>query len=136
MLIAADLGLHGGLTSNFPAIAGAFDTLVYDPIHSLGQSWIASPLGQALDPLINAPFAALTGRGLIDNGLDAMTGTNNTINGLDGGWLFGDGGNGIDGGSGGDAGLIGNGGLGGAGADGGAGGAGGNGGFWMGVGGN
>lgn len=42
----------------------------YEPIYALGQAWIASPFGQLLDPVINAPTAMLLGRDLIGNGED------------------------------------------------------------------
>ncbi len=120
--------------------ANGFQTLVYGPIHAVGEAWINSSIGQALDPIINAPTVALLGRALIGNG---TPGTATAPNGGAGGLLFGDGGAGysptgginVAGGNGGSAGLIGNGGAGGAGFGGGAGGTGGNGGGLMGNGG-
>ncbi|BDE15912.1 hypothetical protein MKCMC460_47720 [Mycobacterium sp. 20KCMC460] len=120
--------------------SGAFQALVYKPVHTAGQAWIGSPLGQAIDPIINAPTNALLGRALIGNG---TTGTLANPTGGAGGILFGDGGAGYSptggvlasGGNGGNAGLIGTGGIGGAGYDGGTGGRGGVGGWLMGNGG-
>ncbi len=100
-------------------IAGAFQTLIYKPVHQAGQAWIASPLGQVVDPIINAPTQALFGRDLIGNG---VAGTAAHPNGGAGGFLLGDGGAGhsptggllaLTGGTGGSAGLIGTGGTGG-----------------------
>ncbi|CAM4193387.1 bifunctional RNase H/acid phosphatase [Mycobacterium basiliense] len=134
----AEATIVAGLGS---AVSDGFQTAVYGPIHSVGQAWIASPFGQAVDPVINAPTELLLGRGLIGNGT-AGTAANPT--GGAGGILFGDGGTGytptggmgaIAGGAGGNAGLIGNGGAGGAGFGGGTGGVGGVGGWLMGNGG-
>ncbi|MCQ4365744.1 PE family protein, partial [Mycobacterium gordonae] len=122
-------------------IADGFQTLVYGPIHAVGQGWINSPVGQLLDPIINAPTNLLLGRALIGNG---AAGTAASPDGGAGGLLFGDGGAGytpsggagpVGGGSGGAAGLIGNGGSGGGGFAGGGGGTGGAGGWLMGNGG-
>jgi broad specificity phosphatase PhoE len=122
-------------------VAAGFQTVVYGPIHTIGETWINSPFGQTLDPIINAPTDLLFGRGLIGNG---VAGTAASPTGGAGGFLFGDGGNGYTptgaagamvGGNGGSAGLIGNGGAGGAGFAGGAGGTGGVGGLLMGNGG-
>jgi broad specificity phosphatase PhoE len=124
--IQGALGAVNSFTSN------GFQTVVYGPVHTIGQGWIAGPVGQALDPVINAPTDALFGRDLIGNG---AAGTAASPNGGAGGYLFGDGGTGYAGGSGGSAGLIGNGGTGGAGVGGGAGGIGGTGGLLMGNGG-
>lgn len=120
--LAADLGA---------AVSNGFQTAVYGPIHTAGQAWIGSPLGQLLDPVINAPTGMLLHRDLIGNGA-AGTAANPT--GGAGGFLFGDGGPGytpisgpgaVPGGNGGSAGWIGNGGPGGAGFGGGTGGMGG-----------
>jgi hypothetical protein len=47
-LAAVDpFGSLDGLLGNW------FQTLVFDPIHELGQLWVASPFGQLLDPLFN-----------------------------------------------------------------------------------
>jgi hypothetical protein len=121
-------------------VAGGFQTVVYGPVHSAGQTWINSPLGQTLDPIINAPTHLLLGRDLIGNG---AAGTAASPTGGAGGFLFGDGGagytqtsgSGAVGGRGGNAGLIGSGGNGGGGFAGGAGGVGGVGGVLMGNGG-
>ena len=120
-----------------PLSANVFQTLVYQPVHSLGQLWINSTLGRTVDQVINAPTEALFGRALIGNGA-AGTALNPT--GGAGGILLGDGGAGYNsgtggGGAGGFAGLIGNGGIGGAGTSGHQGGVGGVGGWLMGNGG-
>ena len=128
-----------------PALADPNTLLLqyfYTPIHTGIEDWIHSDLGQQVNNLINQPFLTLTGRALIGDGID---GTADHHNGTDGGWLFGDGGNGWHatesggiGGAGGNAGMFGNGGNGGNGADGGLGGNGGdggNGGWLMGNGG-
>lgn len=135
----------GALGAPFTAlnavVAEGFQAVVYRPIHAAGQSWIASPVGQALDPIINSPTELLFGRALIGNG---GPGTAASPTGGAGGFLFGDGGAGysptggvlpLAGGAGGVAGLIGSGGIGGAGFAGGAGGTGGVGGLLMGNGG-
>ncbi|ULP48147.1 cellulase family glycosylhydrolase [Mycolicibacter virginiensis] len=128
-----------------PAVADPNTVLLqyfYTPIHNGIEDWINSDVGQQLNNLINQPVLALTGRALIGDGID---GTAEHHDGTDGGWLFGDGGNGWSntesggaGGAGGNAGMFGNGGDGGNGADGGLGahgGDGGNGGWLMGNGG-
>lgn len=118
---------------------GWFDQNIYTPIHTGIEEWIQSDIGKQIDDVINAPFTLLTGRELIGDGAD---GTALHPNGFDGGWLFGDGGDGwhstltgSGGGDGGAAGMFGNGGAGGDGGAGGGGGAGGAGGSLMGVGG-
>ena len=121
-------------------VAAGFQSVVYVPIHTIGENWINSELGQTLDPIINAPTHTLLGRDLIGNG---VAGTASSPAGGPGGILFGDGGAGYSqtggtgaaGGNGGCAGLIGDGGAGGAGYAGGAGGTGGVGGLLMGNGG-
>jgi hypothetical protein len=123
----AETSIASGLAS---AASNGFQAFVYGPIHTTGQAWIASPLGQAIDPIINAPTDLLLGRDLIGNG---VAGTAASPTGGAGGFLFGDGGPGYSptggggavGGNGGAAGLIGNGGTGGAGGFGGTGGIGG-----------
>jgi hypothetical protein len=135
-----DTTLQGVVTAVNTAASNGFQTLVYGPTHTAGEAWINSSIGQALDPIINAPTDALSGRDLIGNG---APGTATAPNGGAGGLLFGDGGPGYTqtsgpsatGGNGGNAGLIGNGGAGGGGFGGGAGGVGGNGGGLMGNGG-
>ncbi|MHA7648253.1 PE domain-containing protein [Mycobacterium sp. ML4] len=138
--------LGGGVAAAPPGAlneftAGAFQALVYRPVHGAGQAWIASSLGQAVDPIINSPTRALFGRDVIGNGAG---GTATHPDGGAGGILLGDGGAGysptggalpLNGGIGGNAGLIGTGGVGGTGWAGGAGGAGGVGGLLMGNGG-
>ncbi len=120
-------------------VSDGFQTVVYGPIHTVGEAWIGSQFGRALDPIINAPTDTLFGRDLIGNG---AAGTATSPTGGAGGFLFGNGGAGYTptggvavGGNGGNAGLIGNGGTGGAGFGGGAGGVGGVGGWLMGNGG-
>jgi broad specificity phosphatase PhoE len=135
-----DTTLQGVVTAVNTAASNGFQTLVYGPTHTAGEAWINSSIGQALDPIINAPTDALSGRDLIGNG---APGTATAPNGGAGGLVFGDGGAGYTqtsgpsatGGNGGNAGLIGNGGAGGGGFGGGAGGVGGNGGGLMGNGG-
>ncbi|OBK24303.1 hypothetical protein A5634_02910 [Mycobacterium asiaticum] len=126
------------LTDLNVAVAEGFQTF-YGQIHLAGDAWIASPVGQAVDPIINAPTDLLFGRPLIGHG---AAGTMSNPNGGAGGILFGDGGAGYNqtagvaaGGRGGHAGLIGDGGAGGAGFGGAIGGAGGAGGWLMGNGG-
>ncbi|MHA7650362.1 PE domain-containing protein [Mycobacterium sp. ML4] len=133
---AASADALGALDS---VAANGFQTLVYGPIHTAGDAWIASPFGQTLDPIINAPTTVLLGRGLIGHG---APGTAANPTGGAGGILFGDGGTGysptagnVAGGNGGNAGFIGNGGTGGAGFGGAIGGTGGVGGWVMGNGG-
>jgi endoglycosylceramidase len=136
--VSADLGgLGAGSADADPTAVLQHD--VYAPLHKAVEDWIHSDVGAQVDKVINAPFAVLTGRGLIDDG---AAGTVDHPNGGDGGWLFGDGGAGwnspdagIGGGDGGDAGIFGNGGAGGDGGAGIAGGAGGAGGSLMGIGG-
>jgi broad specificity phosphatase PhoE len=138
--------LGGGPVAAPLAALGSFaatglQAAVYSPIHTAGEAWINSPLGQTLDPIVNAPTDALFGRDLIGNG---APGTAASPAGRAGGFLFGDGGTGysptggtgaVAGGNGGNAGLIGTGGAGGAGFSGGTGGVGGVGGWLMGDGG-
>lgn len=121
------------------AVAAGFQVVVYGPVHTAGQAWMASPFGQTIDPIINAPTGQLFGRDLIGNG---AAGTAANPSGGAGGLLFGDGGAGysptagtVAGGLGGNAGLIGNGGSGGTGSGGAIGGTGGIGGWLMGNGG-
>lgn len=132
--------MHGALGVVNSSVSDGFQVFVYGPLHAAGQAWISSPLGQAIDPVINAPTNMLFGRDLIGNG---AAGTAASPTGGGGGLLFGDGGAGytptggveVMGGNGGGAGLIGNGGPGGAGFAGGPGGIGGAGGWLMGNGG-
>lgn len=42
---------------------------VSDPLRTVGEAWVNSPLGQELDPIINAPTDILLGRDLIGNGV-------------------------------------------------------------------
>ncbi|MCV7076682.1 PE family protein [Mycobacterium szulgai] len=122
--------------------AGGAGSLLVESVAQIGQAWINSPLGAAVNPVLNAPFIALTGRGLISNGATGVPGVNGGTGGA-GGWLFGNGGTGAAAtattaaGRGGDAGLVGNGGPGGVAlaSSGAAGGGGGNGGLLMGNGG-
>lgn len=127
--VLADLG-HGAdhasqLAFDAPAHpAGAepgrwFDQIFYTPIHNGIQGWINSDFGGQVDAFINHVAHSY----VIGNGTDGLTGANDSINGTPGGWLFGDGGNGVDGGNGGAAGMFGNGGNGGSGGTGAASGA-------------
>ncbi|MEO6795356.1 MAG: DUF2599 domain-containing protein [Mycobacterium sp.] len=131
-----------------PDMTGWVDQLIYSPLHTSIEAWIASPSGEFSIGLINASFMPLFGRDLIGDGLDGFDGANTSVFGQwggfgdagDGGFLFGDGGAGFagvdgGGGGGGNAGFFGNGGVGGMGAAGSAGGDGGAGGWFMGVGG-
>ncbi|MGB6146598.1 PGRS repeat-containing protein, partial [Mycolicibacter algericus] len=112
------------------------DQWFYQPLHAGVQAWITSDFGEMVNNSINGMF----GLYLIGNGVD---GTALNPDGGDGGLLFGDGGAGwdsdaagVDGGDGGDAlGILGNGGAGGDGGAGADGGAGGAGSWWMGHGG-
>jgi len=122
-----------------PDLTALFQRYIYAPLHTGVERWIDSSVGQQVDGFVNEPFIALTGRGLIDNGVN---GTAAFPNGGAGGWLFGDGGAGWDatspgvvGGDGGAAGLFGDGGAGGNGGAGVTGGAGGAGGWLLGIGG-
>jgi len=136
--LLADAASPAGVRS---LISDGFQASLYGPVHTVGEAWLSSPIGRALDPVINAPTDALLGRDLIGNG---VAGTAASPTGGPGGLLFGDGGRGftptggtgaVAGGNGGSAGWIGNGGAGGAGFAGGKGGTGGIGGLLMGNGG-
>src|SRR5690625_387895 len=131
-------GLAAASDSSFD-MTSLWNTLIYQPLHTAVEAWIENPANASTIDMINSwdPDDMVIG-----NGLDGMTEGNDSINGTDGGWLFGDGGDGVDGGAGGDAGLIGNGGAGGDGTVGGDGvdahvdgGDGGAGGTMMGIGG-
>jgi broad specificity phosphatase PhoE len=50
------------------AASTGFQTFVGGPMHTIGQAWVNSPFGRALDPIINASTGALFGRDLIGNG--------------------------------------------------------------------
>src|ERR1700739_4492991 len=97
-------------------VAAGFQTVVYVPIHTIGENWINSQIGQTLDPVINAPTHTLFGRDLIGNG---VAGTALSPTGGAGGLLFGDGGpgysqtsgTGAGGGNGGGGGGVGSGGA-------------------------
>jgi hypothetical protein len=132
----AGLDSLGGLESALVALVQDLNTAAT----GLAQDWITGPIGQTLDPIINAPSVFLVGRDVIGNGIDDFTGTNDSLLGSsgifgnlsDGGIVAGNGGTGaagVDGGAGGaggSAGLIGDGGAGGTGIDSGAGGNGGS----------
>ncbi|WP_445170548.1 cellulase family glycosylhydrolase [Mycolicibacterium sp. Dal123E01] len=118
-----------------PNLTAVVQQLVYTPLHTVVQAWIASEVGRQVDTIINTA----AGSYVIGNG---AAGTETRHNGGAGGWFLGDGGVGWDsteaevvGGAGGAGGLLGNGGAGGAGGAGAAGGAGGAGGRLMGIGG-
>lgn len=156
-----DLGDVGGAAASAApsdALAGVDSTLV-DMVSALNnavqgatQSYITSPVGEGLYPVINQPTVLLFGRDLIGNAVNGFTGPNDSplgSSGLfgnlgDGGFVFGDGGNGaagtagVDDGAGwagGSAGFVGDGGAGGAGVGEAAVGAGGSGGWLLGDGG-
>jgi len=74
-------------------LTALFQQYAYTPLHTGAEQWIGSSLGQQVDGFVNQPFILLTGRGLIDTGID---GTAAFPNGGAGGWLFGDGGAGWD----------------------------------------
>ncbi|MEK0746491.1 PE family protein, partial [Mycobacterium ulcerans] len=99
-------------TAAAAAVADGQFQVLAEPVQTLGQAWLASPAGELLDPLVNAPFESLTGRELIGNGAAGVAGVDGGA-GQAGGWLFGDGGPGAAAtatsaaGRGGDAGLIG-----------------------------
>jgi hypothetical protein len=44
-------------------VAAGFQTVVYGSVHTAGQTWINSPVGQTIDPIIDAPTHLLFGRG-------------------------------------------------------------------------
>ncbi|ORW95998.1 hypothetical protein AWC28_10675 [Mycolicibacter terrae] len=123
--------------------AGLIQNQLYATLHDLGNLWMMGP-GALIDPIINPLFAFDGACGLICDGVD---GTVDHPDGGDGGWLFGDGGNGygagtdeniaagVVGGHGGNALMIGNGGWGGDGGSGADGGDGGTGGWLLGNGG-
>ena len=116
------------------AFADSFQEGLYQPLHTLMQDWMNSPVGEYVDNSINSLF--ITPSNVCGVICDGLPGTEADPTGGGGGLLFGDGGAGYDaaadpgmtGGDGGSAGLFGDGGAGGAGglgADGGNGGAGG-----------
>jgi PE family len=45
-------GVGGAINT---VVSNGFQTIVYGPVHTVGQTWISSSLGQALDPIINGP---------------------------------------------------------------------------------
>ncbi len=116
------------------AFADSFQEGLYQPVHTIVEDWINSPLGQFVDGDINGLFQTPSNVcGVI---CDGVPGTQADPIGGGGGLLLGDGGAGYDaaadpgmtGGDGGSAGLFGDGGAGGGGglgANGGNGGAGG-----------
>ncbi|MGB6204934.1 MAG: hypothetical protein WBF85_19800, partial [Mycolicibacter algericus] len=75
--------------------AGLVQNQLYATIHDLGTLWMMGP-GALIDPIINPLFAFDGACGLICDGVD---GTVDHPDGGDGGWLFGDGGNGYGAGS-------------------------------------
>ncbi|CPR12073.1 PE-PGRS family protein [Mycobacterium bohemicum DSM 44277] len=62
----------GTLNAAAAAYAGtetaAAASFVADPLRTVGEAWVNSPLGQVLDPIINAPTDVLFGRDLIGTG--------------------------------------------------------------------
>ncbi|GFG70665.1 MULTISPECIES: cellulase family glycosylhydrolase [Mycolicibacter] len=143
--VFAELGRSADSAAAAAPAANDWNSLVgqvlYMPLHDAMQNWIASD-----DPLLDLLNKLSSGLGLgpmIANGAD---GTLIHAQGFNGGWLFGDGGDGygspdegvaagVAGAGGGAAGLFGNGGAGGVGGNGAPGGAGGAGGMLMGIGG-
>ncbi|WP_210115524.1 cellulase family glycosylhydrolase [Mycobacterium sp. DL99] len=122
-------------TTTQTAAPPSLERMIYTPIHTAVENWIASDIGEQVDGAINT----MTGTYLIGDG---AAGTAAHPNGGAGGLLAGDGGDGWDsdqtgvaGGIGGRAGLLGDGGSGGDGGAGANGGAGGTGGMLMGDGG-
>ncbi|MGB3895219.1 MAG: PGRS repeat-containing protein, partial [Mycolicibacter sinensis] len=122
------------------SVAAAFQTDFYLPLHAALEAYINSPLGEAINPVINQLFAPLILPGFCGLICDGADGTMANPDGQGGGLFFGDAGDGYDasndpgmaGGNGGVAGGIGDGGDGGAGGLGADGGNGGAGGEWMG----
>ncbi|MGO8770509.1 MAG: PE domain-containing protein [Mycobacterium sp.] len=57
------------------SLAGAqgLQAFVSDPLRTIGEAWVNSPLGQELDPIVNAPTDVLFGRDLIGNGVVATS---------------------------------------------------------------
>ncbi|MGF2944350.1 hypothetical protein ACQV26_04080, partial [Mycobacterium sp. Lab-001] len=131
--LTADLGAGIADTASMGATVNAalFEvSLQLDvALHATSQDYLASSLGQTVDPIVNAPSVYLFGRDLVGDGVNDFSGTNHSLLGSsglfgnlgDGGFLFGDGGVGaagvvgVDhgaGSAGGSAGLIGDGGAG------------------------
>ncbi|TXI50180.1 PGRS repeat-containing protein, partial [Mycolicibacter arupensis] len=68
-----------------------FQSDIYLPLHAAMQDWIESPFGSQINGLINPLFAFGGACGLVCNGVD---GTETNADGGNGGWIFGDGGDG------------------------------------------
>ncbi len=52
-----------------PSVAGLYDTLFYQPVHTVDQAWINSAFGTAVDNSLNDFFREIGGQGiLIGNG--------------------------------------------------------------------
>ncbi|MEB3907251.1 PE domain-containing protein, partial [Mycobacterium ulcerans] len=64
----------GGDEVSAAAVADGQFQVLAEPVQTLGQAWLASPAGELLDPLVNAPFESLTGRELIGNGAAGVAG--------------------------------------------------------------
>ncbi len=64
---AAYTGMETTIATTLAGPAGA--ATVSDPLRAVGEAWVNSPLGQELDPIINAPTDILLGRDLIGNGV-------------------------------------------------------------------
>ncbi len=64
----------GGDEVSAAAVADGQFQVLAEPVQTLGQAWLASPAGELLDPLVNAPFELLTGRELIGNGAAGVAG--------------------------------------------------------------
>ena len=64
---AAYTSMETTITTAMAGPVGA--ATVADPLRTVGEAWVNSPLGQELDPIINAPTDILLGRDLIGNGV-------------------------------------------------------------------
>ncbi|MCV7074926.1 PE family protein, partial [Mycobacterium szulgai] len=73
------------------ALTNAPEMLLIEPVDAAGQAWLTSPLGSIVNPVLNMPFTALTGRALVGNGAAGAAGGNGG-NGGNAGWLYGHGG--------------------------------------------
>ncbi len=143
--VTALLAKYGQEFQSLSAQASAFHQEFVQALNGGALSYAAtelasaSPLQAAAQSQWFSPWELLTGRPLVGNGAD---GTSTSLNGVNGGWIYGNGGtgfssvtSGVAGGNGGRAGLIGYGGAGGAGGTNANGGTGARGGAWFGNGG-
>jgi len=67
--IATSLAGALGATNAPAQVPQGLQAFVSDPLRTVGEAWVNSPLGQELDPIINAPTDVLFGRDLIGNGV-------------------------------------------------------------------